>query len=382
MGAAAENASRGNESLQTQSRRDVLLAVLGSSASFWLSPLARAGIDAQSEAIDASLDLVKHARDWQWLVGNWDVQHRRLKERLAHNDEWEEFPGKSALWLTLGGLGTIDDNLLHLPSGSYRALGIRAFDPQTRQWSIWWLDGRNAGKIDPPVVGGFVGDKGTFVGSDTLRGKPITVRFRWHDIHSTRPHWEQAFSADDGATWEVNWVNFFTRTSAQPDPLTGTDDEDVPQRRDWDFLVGKWHVHNRRLRQRFARSTVWEEFESTLVNWPVLGGFGNVGDNKFAYPGAAYRGMSFRVFDRDSRTWSSWWLDGRSPTQLAAPLRGSFSNGVGTLTGTDTFQGREVKVRSQWSQITARSVHWEQASSADGGATWETNWVSEFARAT
>lgn len=373
---------RENASLQTQSRRDVLLAMLGGSASFLLSPFARAGTDERSRTIDAPLDLTQHARDWQWLVGNWDVQHRRLKERLANNNEWEEFPGKSALWLTLSGLGTIDDNLLHLPSGSYRALGIRAFDPQTRQWFIWWLDGRNAGKIDPPVVGSFSGDKGTFVGRDTLRGKPITVRFRWHDIHSAQPHWEQAFSADGGATWEVNWVNFFTRTSAQPTSLTGSDDEDVPQRRDWDFLVGKWHVHNRRLRQRFARSTEWDEFESALVNWPVLGGFGNVGDNEFAYPSGAYRGVSFRVFDRDSRTWASWWLDGRSPTQLAAPLRGSFSNGLGTLIGTDTFKGREVKVRSQWSQITSRSAHWEQASSADGGVSWETNWVSELSRAT
>ena len=379
---ADEDSLRIREPLQTQSRREVLLALFGGSASCLLSPFARAGVDAQQGTRDAPVDVAKHARDWQWLVGNWDVQHRRLKERLANNKDWEEFAGKSALWLTLGGLGTIDDNLLHLPSGSYRALGIRAFDPQTRQWSIWWLDARNAGKIDPPVVGSFTGDMGTFVGRDTLRDKPITVRFRWHDIHSARPHWEQAFSADGGATWEVNWVNFFTRSSAQPTALTANDDEGVPQRRDWDFLVGKWHVHNRRLRQRFARSTQWDEFESTLVNWPVLGGLGNVGDNDFAYPGGAYRGVSFRVFDRDSRTWSSWWLDGRSPTKLAAPVRGSFSNGSGTLIGTDTFQERAVKVRSQWSRITARSAHWEQASSADGGATWETNWVSEFSRTT
>ena len=382
MVATTEDSYEVSQSLQTQSRREVLLAMLGGSASCLLSPFARAGIDAQQGTSNAPVDVAKHARDWQWLVGNWDVQHRRLKERLANNKDWEEFSGKSALWLTLGGLGTIDDNLLHLPSGSYRALGIRAFDPQTRQWSIWWLDARNAGKIDPPVVGGFTGDMGTFVGRDTLRGKPITVRFRWHDIHSARPHWEQAFSADGGATWEVNWVNFFTRTSAQPAALTGNDDEGVPQRRDWDFLAGKWHVHNRRLRQRLAGSTEWDEFESTLVNWPVLGGLGNVGDNAFAYPGGAYRGVSFRVFDRDSRTWSSWWLDGRSLTNLAAPVRGSFSNGIGTLIGTDIFKERAVKVRSQWSQITARSARWEQASSADGGATWETNWVSEFSRTT
>ena len=58
-----------------------------------------------------------HRDDWRWLVGNWDVWHRRLKERLAGSDDWAEFGGKSACWLTLGGLGTIDDNILDLPGG-------------------------------------------------------------------------------------------------------------------------------------------------------------------------------------------------------------------------------------------------------------------------
>lgn len=69
-----------------------------------------------------------HADDWCWLVGNWDVWHRRLKERLAGSTEWEEFGGKSALWLTMGGFGTIDDNIVSIPSGTYRGLSLRAFD--------------------------------------------------------------------------------------------------------------------------------------------------------------------------------------------------------------------------------------------------------------
>src|SRR3546814_13444748 len=73
-----------------------------------------------------------HRDDWRWLVGNWDVWHRRLKERLAGSDDWAEFGGKSACWPTLGGLGTIDDNILDLPDGEYRGFGISAFDPATR----------------------------------------------------------------------------------------------------------------------------------------------------------------------------------------------------------------------------------------------------------
>ena len=66
--------------------------------------------------------------------------------------------------------------------------------------------------LDPPVVGGFVDGVGTFIGQDTLDGRPILVRFRWSGITGPTPRWDQAFSDDDGATWEVNWVMDFTRT--------------------------------------------------------------------------------------------------------------------------------------------------------------------------
>ena len=88
--------------------------------------------------------------DFDWLVGKWNVRHHRLKERLAGSHEWEDFAGTSQEWLMLGGYGTVDDNVIELPSGTYRAMGFRAFNPETRQWSVWWLDARRQ-TIDPPV---------------------------------------------------------------------------------------------------------------------------------------------------------------------------------------------------------------------------------------
>jgi hypothetical protein len=315
-------------------------------------------------------------QDWRWLEGNWDVWHRRLTKRLAGSNDWQEFGGNSALWLTMNGFGTIDDNIVDLPGDSYRGMTIRGFDQATRRWSIWWLDGRNPTRIDPPVVGKFEGDHATFVGRDEFAGRPIVVRFRWLDIHSRRPHWEQAFSTDDGATWEVNWNNYFTRTSATPSPLPRLD----AAPRDWDFLVGSWQVRNRRLKQRLVGASQWEEFDNTLTNWPVLGGFGNVGDNVFHAPSGSYCGVSVRAFDPDRQEWLSWWLDSRNAARIGPPTRGRFEDGVGTLIGDDVHDGKPIKVRSQWSRITASSAHWEQASSTDDGASWETNWVADFAR--
>jgi hypothetical protein len=112
----------------------------------------------------------------------------------------------------------------------------------------------------------------------------------------------------------------------------------------------------------------------------VLGGHGNVGDNAMALPGGTVRGVGVRVWDRSSSQWSSWWLDGRDPSDIASLLRGGFADGVGTFIGEDQVEGKPVRTRVVWSRITPRSARWEQSASADGGATWETNWISEFER--
>ena len=155
--------------------------------------------------------MTDHAHDFDFLIGKWRVHHRRLKDRLAGSHEWVEFEGESRLWITMDGHGTVDDNLIGLPDGPYRAMGIRGYDPKTQTWAIWWLDARNPHSIEPPVVGNFQNGVGTFEGDDTFRGKPIKVRFIWSRITPGSAHWEQAFSPDGGKTWETNWKMDFTR---------------------------------------------------------------------------------------------------------------------------------------------------------------------------
>ena len=150
-------------------------------------------------------------RDFDFLAGRWQVHHRRLRRRLAGNDAWDEFDGTSDARLILGGAGNVDDNIIELPAGTYRAITLRTFDATTRRWSIWWVDGRYPSRIDPPMIGGFVNGTGTFFGDDTFEGRPIKIRFIWSDITERSARWEQAFSADGGATWEGNWVMQFER---------------------------------------------------------------------------------------------------------------------------------------------------------------------------
>ncbi len=120
--------------------------------------------------------------------------------------------------------------------------------------------------------------------------------------------------------------------------------------------------------QPFTNSKDWDEFDSTLSNWQVLGGRGNVGDNWFAGPKEPYRGMSLRAYNVEKQEWLSWWLDGRDPANIGTPVRGKFIAGTGTLIGDDNLQWKaQIKVRSQWTRTetthhmgTSRVSGWRQ----------------------
>lgn len=158
------------------------------------------------------------SHDFDFLHGTWQVTHRRLRERLCGNGEWQTFDGTCNAHAVLGGQGIVDDNLLHLPDGAYHAVTLRAHDPKTGQWSIWWLDGRQPHQLEVPVVGRFEHGIGDFFSDDVLDGRAIRVRYRWLDTGTPTPRWEQAFSPDAGASWETNWTMVFTRATDEAMP--------------------------------------------------------------------------------------------------------------------------------------------------------------------
>jgi hypothetical protein len=146
---------------------------------------------------------------------------------------------------------------------------------------------------------------------------------------------------------------------------------------DFDFLFGRWQVTNRRLKQRHVGCSDWEEFPSVVNCESRLGGMANVEEHVMPTKGVS--GLAVRTFDMARGEWSIYWIsseDGR----LQPPVVGRFEDGRGEFHGDDVDQGRPVRVRYRWSDITPSSARWEQAFSSDGGSSWETNWVMEFRR--
>lgn len=156
--------------------------------------------------------------DFDFIIGDWRVRHRRLKERFTNSSECIEFAGRSSTSKVLGGYGNIEDNILEFPEADFRAIAVRSYCRESRNWSIWWLDGRNPTQLDTPVVGSFQDGAGIFLADDVLNGQAIKVRFKWLNVAGDNPKWEQAFSNDGGATWETNWWMEFLREENELQP--------------------------------------------------------------------------------------------------------------------------------------------------------------------
>ncbi len=108
------------------------------------------------------------------------------------------------------GVGNIDNYLATFNGVPFEGMSVRLFNPATRLWSIYWADSTE-GILQPPVVGSFDNNKGHFFTKDIFKEKKIIVVFRWDLSDKENPVWSQAFSADNGKTWEWNWYMYFSR---------------------------------------------------------------------------------------------------------------------------------------------------------------------------
>ena len=148
--------------------------------------------------------------DFNFEFGSWTAHLKRLLHPLSGSDTWVNYEGPSIVRKVWDGRANLGEIELDGPSGHIQALSLRLYDPQTRQWSIFFANSRD-GSLGKPMIGGFKNGRGEFFDQEDLNGKAIFVRFIFSDITPRSFRFEQAFSADGGKTWEPNWVATFTR---------------------------------------------------------------------------------------------------------------------------------------------------------------------------
>jgi hypothetical protein len=149
--------------------------------------------------------------DFDFFIGSWNITCRNLPDRLVGSTTWETFGARTVARKILGGLGHIEEFTMERASGAREGLAMRLFDPATRQWSVYAASDRSG--FDPhPAVGVFKDGRFEGYSYEPWEGKYILCRVIWSAITSTSFHWEQAFSADGGNTWETNWISDFVRS--------------------------------------------------------------------------------------------------------------------------------------------------------------------------
>jgi hypothetical protein len=347
----------------------VLIATVVVAAAMSAMAPARAATKGDSPAAGG-------AHSFDFLVGEWRAHHRRL---LPDGSKWVEFDGTMTNRKLLDGSVNVEEHALTSQAdGPYRAVGLRAFDAKTGDWSIWWLDGRYpSNPMGKGVVGHFDKDgTGRFYADYEQNGKPMRGRFLWSEITPTSARWEQSSSADGGKTWQPNWIFTLTRdTKKEAEGRAPAPRADV---HDFDFLVGDWQIHHRYLRAKDE----WTEMEGTVINRPLMGSSANIEEHTFNGAKGTTYGLALRSYDAKKSQWSIWWLDSRDPSRnLDPPMQGHWESGVGKFYGTASLNDKTLPARFIWSVLSPTAARWEQAYSYDDGKTWETNWVMELKRA-
>jgi hypothetical protein len=177
-----------------------------------------------------------------------------------------------------------------------------------------------------------------------------------------------AIAIDKEETRGKSMVSEQTAEAKKHDPQT-----------DFDFFIGSWKVHNRKLKERLKGSNSWEEFDGTVVARHLWGGRANMDEYEADSPSGHIQGMTLRLFNPKTQQWNLYWSNIANGT-LDTPMIGGFKDGRGEFYDQEFYEGRSIYVRYVWSEITATSCRWEQAFSPDGGKTWEINWTMAFIR--
>lgn len=376
----------------------VVLIDLSAQSSITTEKLINARIDAKGDlVITPSKTSSQH--DFDFFEGKWKIQHRKLKTRLSNSTEWIEYEGTNDDYKILKGIGHTNNVKSLIDGKPEEGVSLRLFNQQTKLWSVYWASSKNGVLSSSPMIGSFENNIGRFYGKDIVNSKPVIVMAKWDKTNADKTVWSQAFSIDNGETWEWNWYMIHTRVVENEEELkkkllTFDNEIEIPKLNfnasgdllitasltsspnDFDLLKGKWKMYHKKLKERLVKNNEWVYLESMDENYgSILNGIGNTDLYKAIFDGVAFEGFTLRLFNPQTKLWNLYWAASNSGV-LDPPVVGSFENNIGHFFCKDTFKGKEIIVLFRWDMRDKEHPVWSQAFSPDHGKTWEWNWIN------
>jgi hypothetical protein len=324
--------------------------------------------------------------DFDFHIGTWHTHIRRFMDPFSPTSASIELNGTVTVRPIWNGKADLEEIEADGPTGHWEAMTLFLYNPDTHEWSSNFANNKMGAPTNVPLIGSFTTSRGDLYSPDTFRDKSILVRGTWTDITPDAHHYAEYYSNDSGATWHAAFVAELTRQ----DPATATAAPPFPDPRgdtdpahafDWD--IGTWKIHMDRLVHPLTGSTTWTHMDGTTVNSPFWNGRGNIAQVESDGPTGHLELLALRLYNPATHEWTTSFATsgvGVLNTPTGRPIIGTFKDSRGDFIDQEPYNGRTILVRFRIWPIDANNAQSEQAFSADGGKTWETNWINHYTR--
>jgi hypothetical protein len=321
--------------------------------------------------------------DFDFIFGRWKIH---LKRKVAASNTWTEFDGFGVYRKIWDGRANLNEFEADSPSGHIEGLTLRTYNPQTHQWSLYWVNSKD-GILDTPQIGSFKNGRGEFYAEDTSDGRSTFVRYVWTIVAANSVHFEQSLSGDGGKSWDTNWVSDMERiadsdktpTTAEANSTSGKTTTESDGQHDFDPLLGSWKFRLRRRTNPLTGSTTWVDLGGTGVCYKLWNGRAQLDTVELDGSTGHIEGLTLRLFNPQTHQWRLYWANSKDGIVVVSQI-GQFKNGHGEFYAQDDLDRKIIFVRFDWTKLGTASPHFEQSFSNDGGKTWEVNWITDQTR--
>ncbi|MGE5624421.1 MAG: hypothetical protein ACM3ZT_02620 [Bacillota bacterium] len=320
------------------------------------------------------------SHDFDFNVGGWKNHIRRRLHPLSGSDEWTEMNGTVVVSKIWGGKAQVEEIEADGPLGHFEGMTLFTYNPEARQWYMNYV-GSGDGEVGEPEAGSFHDGRGEFYSHELFHGRAILVRVVWSDIKPDSHRFEQSFSDDGGKTWEPNFIADLTRDSNAAAEATTPPVSDEPQQHGFDWQFGSWAIHMSRRMNPLTGSTTWTPLDGSVDVRKLWGGKANLAEIETQGPSGHLQFLALRLYNPEAKQWNLLFAHSDDGVLNKPALIGEFHDGKGVFYDQEDFKGRAILVRFTFQSLTADSSRDEQAFSADGGKTWEVNWINDQTRA-